>query len=211
MSKTTKFGFGSALLFSMISLGLVACESAPKDSGSDTKSTAADDQGAKTGKTGAGKETPKAIEMVEHDLSSAHEVWKGWVASGPKGAKVLADGVKGARIAAKGPNILDRKKGGDKGFDLAFEPGKNDLKTLKTNLEKGAANPEAKLKLTFVKEEAGMLEWTAEVADTKTYSFVMHMQVDGKDYTCKNNYMVGAGNEAEHQRHLDACKTLKKK
>jgi len=56
-----------------------------------------------------------------------------------------------------------------------------------------------------------MLEWTAEVAGIKTYNFVMHMKVDGKDFTCNNNYMVGAGNEAEHQRQLAACKTLKKK
>ena len=39
----------------------------------------------------------------------------------------------------------------------------------------------------------------------------MHMQVEGKDYTCKNNYMMGSGNEAEHKRVLDACKTLAKK
>jgi hypothetical protein len=86
-----------------------------------------------------------------------------------------------------------------------------DLKTLKQNLEKGASNPDSKMKLDFTKDEADMLEWTAEVGDVKTYNFVLHMQVDGKDFTCKNNYMIGAGNEAEHKRHLEACKTLKKK
>jgi len=208
---TTKTGFGIALVLSTLALGLLACDSAPKDTGGDTKTTAADDKGKKGDKPAGKEAAPKPIEMVEHDLSSAHEVWKGWVAKGPKDAKVLADGVKGARIAAKGPSIIDRKPGGDNGFDVAFAPGKQDLKGLKTNLEKGAANPEAKMKLTFTKEEDSMLEWTAEVGKTKTYNFVQHIQVDGKDYTCKNNYMVGAGNEAEHKRHLEACKTLKKK
>lgn len=208
MSTTIKTGFGTALLLSAISFGLIACDAAPKDGGATSKSTAK----TTAAKTAAPKkEAPKPVEMVEHDLSSAHDVWKGWIAKGPKGAKVLADGVKGARIAAKGPSMLDRKPGGDQGFDLAFAPGKQDLKTLKTNLEKGASNPESKTKLTFTKEEDGMLEWTAEVGKSKSYNFVMHMQVEGKDYTCKNNYMMGSGNEAEHKRVLDACKTLAKK
>ena len=208
MHDAHKISFGLALL---LSLGLVACDSAPKDGGATSKSTAKVADTAKAAPSAEEDAPPKKFEMVEHDLSSAHEVWKGWVAQGPKDAKVLADGVKGARIAGKGPNMLDRKPGGDQGFDMAFAPGKQDLKELKTNLEKGAANPDSKMKLTFLKEEEGMLEWTAEVGKSKTFNFVLHMQVDGKDYTCKNNYMMGSGNEAEHKRVLDACKTLKKK
>ncbi|MBW2526618.1 MAG: hypothetical protein JRI23_20720 [Deltaproteobacteria bacterium] len=209
MRNAHEIGFGLALL---VSLGLLACDSAPNDGGATSKPTAkVADTAAKVAPSAKEEAAPQKVEMVEHDLSSAHEVWKGWVAQGPKDAKVMADGVKGARIAAKGPNLLERKPGGDNGFDLAFEPGKQDLKSLKTNMEKGAANPESQMKLTFLKDEEGMLEWTAEVGKAKTYNFVMHMQVDGKDYTCKNNYMMGSGNEAEHKRHLEACKTLKKK
>ncbi len=156
---------------------------------------------------------PKAAEMAEFDLSTADPKWKGWVAKGPADAKVLADGVNGARIAAKGPSILDQKKGGDQGFDMAFAWGKDDLKTLKKNLQTGADNPIGgmKVKLTWTKDEADLLEWTTEVGEMKSYNFVQHMKVEKTDITCKNNYMMGSGNEAEHKRVMDACKTLAKK
>ncbi len=205
----------SLLMAAAVCFGIVACD-APNEDGSKSASSgeATPDKGAKGDtKPASDKPEPKPVEMVDHDLTSAHADWKGWVAKGPKDAKVLADGLKGARIAAKGPGLMDRKKGGDNGFDVAFAPGKQDLKPLKTNLEKGAANSsgDTKMTLTFTKNEAGMLEWTAEVAGFKTYSFVKHIQVDAKDYTCKNNYMVGSGNEAEHKRVLEACGSLKKK
>jgi hypothetical protein len=128
-------------------------------------------------------------------------------------AKVLADGVNGARIAAKGPSILDQKKGGDQGFDVAFGWGKEDLKSLKKNLQTGADHPigDMKVKLTWTKDEADLLEWTTEVGEMKSYNFVMHMKVEKTDITCKNNYMMGSGNEAEHKRVMDACATLAKK
>lgn len=155
----------------------------------------------------------KPAEMVEFDLGTADPKWKGWVAKGPADAKVLADGVQGARIAAKGPSILDQKKGGDNGFDVAFAWGKEDLKGLKKNLQQGADHPigDMKMKLTFTKEEPDLLEWTTEVGESKTYNFVMHMKVEKTDITCKNNFMVGAGNEDEHKRIMEACKTLAKK
>ncbi len=55
---------------------------------------------------------------------------------------MLADGVKGARIAAKGPSLVDRKPSGDDGFDIAFEQAKADMKPAKTfneNAVKGSA------------------------------------------------------------------------
>jgi hypothetical protein len=154
-----------------------------------------------------------AVALADFDLSTADAKWKGWTAKGPADAKVMADGVQGARIAAKGPSILDQKKGGDNGFDVAFAWGKDDLKALKKNLQKGADNPvgNVKMKLTFTRDEADMLEWTTEVGDSKTYSFEMHMKIGKADVTCKNNYMVGSGNPEEHQRVMDACKTLNKK
>jgi hypothetical protein len=155
----------------------------------------------------------QAAALVDFDLSTADPKWKGWTAKGPADAKVLADGVQGARIAAKGPSILDQKKGGDNGFDLAFAWGKDDLKALRKNIQKGADSPvgNVKVKLTFTRDEPDTLEWTTEVGDSKTYSFEMHIKVGKADITCKNNYMVGSGNPDEHKRVMDACKTLNKK
>lgn len=163
--------------------------------------------------TAAPKPAAKAVDMIDIDLSTADAKWKGWTAKGPADAKVLADGVQGARIAAKGPSILDHTKGGDNGFDMAFAWGKDDFKSLRKNLQKGADNPigNTKMKLTFTKDEPDLLEWTTEVGDTKTYNFEMHMKVEKADVTCKNNYMIGSGNADEHKRVMDACKTLAKK
>lgn len=215
---------GIVLAFGLISSLALGCDGgsgsspSPQASGKPADSAKPGDS-AKPATTAAAKApdttmpSAKPAEMVEFDLSSADPKWKGWVAKGPADAKVMADGVAGARIAGKGPNILDQKKGGDNGFDVAFAWGKDDLKSLRTNLQKGADNPigDMKVKLTFTKEEPGMLEWTSEVGDSKTYNFVMHMNVEKTDITCKNNYMVGAGNEDEHKRHMEACKTLAKK
>ena len=94
---------------------------------------------------------------------------------------------------------------------LLFAWGKPDLKNLKTNLEKGASAPDSKMKLEFTKDEAELLQFKSTVGETTTWGFSMAMKVDGKDITCQNNIMVGAGNEAELKREMDACKTLKKK
>lgn len=158
-------------------------------------------------------EPAKPVELVEIDLSTADPKWAGWIAKGPADAKVLADGVNGARMAAKGPGLMDRKPGGDNGFDVAFAWGKQDLKELKANIQKGADNPigDTKMTVTFTKDEAGLLEWTSEVGKSKSWNFVMHMNVEKTDISCKNNYMIGAGNEDEHKRQMEACKTLAKK
>ncbi len=154
---------------------------------------------------------PAAVEMAEHDLASADASWKGWSASGPKDAQVMADGVKGARIAAKGPSLMDRKPGGDNGFDIAFEQAKADMKAAKTFNENAVKGGAGKVKVDYIKEDADLMEWTTTVGETKTYNFVLAMKVDGKDVNCKTNFMMGAGNEAEMKRDIDACKTLKHK
>ncbi len=205
---------GSLCVLGLVGSLLVACGDG--GSGSGASPAGSGTAGAKPASTGAAKPTAAAatpVEMVDHDLSSADPKWAGWTAKGPKDAKVLADGVQGARVAGKGPSILDQKKGGDNGFDIAFAWGKEDLKSLRTNLQKGADNPigDMKVKLTFTKEEPGLLEWTTEVGEVKSYNFVQHMSVEKTDITCKNNIMIGSGNEAEHKRVMDACKTLAKK
>jgi len=158
-------------------------------------------------------EAAKPVELADHDLSSADPKWAGWTVKAPAGAKVLADGAAGARVAGKGASILDRSPGGDRGIDVAFAWGKQDLKELKANLEKGAAaqTGEYKSSYTWVKEDADTLEWTNEVGKTKSFNFVKHIKAEGQDITCKNNYMMGSGNEAEHKRAMEVCGTLAKK
>jgi hypothetical protein len=142
-----------------------------------------------------------AIEMVEHDLGSADPEWEGWVAQGPKGAKVMADGVKGARIAADGRD----------GFDLAFAPKTTDLASLKGNVEKGAEASDGKLTLTFTSDTPELLEWIADGYGAKRYNFVMNMTAGDREVTCKNNYMMGIASEDDLAAHKAACETLAKK
>jgi hypothetical protein len=141
------------------------------------------------------------IEMVEHDLSSADPEWAGWVAKGPKEAKVMQDGVKGARIAA----------GRAAGFDLAFAPKKQDLATIKKNLEIGAEKSEGKLKLTFTTDTADALEWTADGYGAVKFNFIRNMTVGDREIACKNNYMIGIDGEESLARHKEACDSLAKK
>ncbi len=201
-----------------ITLFLGACgSSGGSTTGSSASSSTPTSTAASKGSSGATAaktaDAPKPVELTEFDLSSADPKWKGWVAKGPADAKVMADGVEGARIAAKGPSIMDMKKGGDMGFDVAFAWGKDDLKELKASIQKGADHPmgDAKVKVTFTKDDPDDLEWTLEVGDMKSYNFEIHMNVEKSDITCKNNYMVGAGNEDEAKRIMDACKSLHKK
>ncbi|MBA3393043.1 MAG: hypothetical protein H0T89_10385 [Deltaproteobacteria bacterium] len=139
--------------------------------------------------------------MVELDLSPADPVWAGWVAEGPASVKVMKDGVKGARIA-----------GGkrDEYFDVNWVQKKKDLAELKANLKRGDEASQG-MKLTFVKDEPGVLEWTSEASGKTTHSFVMHMTVDNVTITCGNNYMVGIASEAMLEQHKRACQSLKKK
>ena len=205
-------------LLALIGLQLAACSGgggATTGSATTGTSTATTGKssGPSTAPSSAAPTPPKAVEMTDLDLGTADPKWKGWTAKGPAESKVLADGVEGARIAAKGPSMLDRKPGGDNGFDIAFAWGKEDFKAFKDTLQKGVDNPVGgvKGKLTFTKDEPDFIEWTFEVGDSKTYSFQMHMNVEKTDVTCKDNYMVGAGNPEERKRDEDACKTLSKK
>lgn len=166
---------------------------------------------ATAAKTAAPTATAKPVEMIDFDLGEKEEKWKGWTAKGPSDAKMLQDGVNGVRIAAKGGGIM-KKEGEDEGFDMAFGWGKKNLKELKANIEKGAAASEGKSVLTFMTDTPELLEWKS-VYDGKSthYNFVMNFSVEKTDVFCKNNYMVGSGNEAEHKRVMEACKTLAKK
>ena len=165
-----------------------------------------------TAKASAAATTPEApkVELIDHDLSSADPKWAGWTVKGPSDAKVMKDGVNGARVAAKGPSIMDRKPGGDEGFDIAFAWGKEDLKKHAELVKKGADT--AKSTFTVLKDEGGVLEYTLKgESGNTTYNFMVHLNVEKTDVTCKNGNMMGAGNEAEHKRLIEACKTLAKK
>jgi hypothetical protein len=200
----------------LASLGLaLACDSAGSGTPAPSETKSASSSPAKKAEPEAAPKTaapeaaakkaePEAaapLELVEHDLSSADPEWSGWVAKGAKDGKVMADGVKGARIASNGRD----------GFDLNFKPKHVDLKQLKKNLEIGAAASEGKMTLTFTKDAADGLEWTSVGYGTTSYSFVHLMKVAGRDVSCGNNYMVGIRDEGRLQQHKDACTSLAKK
>jgi len=176
--------------------------------------------GASSGTAPAKPEEKKAdapAEMVDHDLEAGDPKWKGWTAKGPKDAKVLADGVNGARIAGKASkSMLERKAGDDTGYDIHFAWGKEDLKATKKAVTAEKIPVEGiKIVTTVTKDEPGLLEWVDEVTTkegtSKQYSFVIHVNVEKTDVSCGNNFMIGAGNEAQHKVHMEGCKTLAKK
>jgi hypothetical protein len=163
------------------------------------------------------KKADAPVEMVDHDLEAGDPKWKGWTAKGPKDAKVLADGVNGARIAGKAAkSMIQRGPGDDTGYDIHFAWGKDDLKATKKAITAEKIPVEGvKVVTTITKEEPGLLEWTDEITTktetSKTYNFVMHLIVEKSDVSCGNNFMIGAGNEAQHKAHMEGCKSLAKK
>lgn len=162
---------------------------------------AIDEQAKKAGgsaKPAAAEEPPP--KMVDFDLSSADPEWEGWKAQGPEGAKVMKDGVKGARIAANGRD----------GFDLQFAPKKKDLAEYKAGILKGVEASNGKSKVEWLVDEEGHLEWTREGYGSTSYNFMMHLTVDGKDVTCQNNVMMGIQGKERLEMHKAACKTLEK-
>lgn len=184
-------------------IALAACGGEAKKSAPQAEASKVDAPKADAPKADAPKPAPEKapLEMVEHDLSSADPEWAGWVAQGPKEAKLLQDGVKGARIAANKTS----------GFDLAFAPKKTDLAELKKNLQIGESKSEGKSKLTFTTDTPDALEWTFEGYGATKYNFVRNMTVGDREVTCKNNYMVGIDSEELRARHIEACNTLQKK
>lgn len=198
----------TTLLALPLCLALAGC-----DKQEEKKTEKTDDKADKADKKVADADAKKAepvkpaepakpeIKMVEHDLSSGDPEWAGWVAQGPEGAQIMADGVKGARIAA----------GRDVDFDLAFAPKKTDLAELKGNVQKGADASKGEMKLTFTSDTPELLEWVADGYGSKRYNFVMNMKSGDRDVTCKNNYMVGIESEEGLASHKAACATLAKK
>jgi hypothetical protein len=198
------------LLVSALGCGDKAADGGAGSAKPATTSTAAK-TAATTAKTAAPAPTAKPVEMIDFDLEQGEPKWKGWTAKGPSDAKMLKDGMDGVRIAAKGGGIM-KKEGEDEGFDMSFGWGKKNLKELKANIEKGAAASEGKSVLTFMTDTPELLEWKSVYDGKRTsYNFVMNFNVEKTDVFCKNNYMVGSGNEAEHKRIMEACKTLAKK
>jgi hypothetical protein len=137
--------------------------------------------------------------MVEIDLSTADPARKGWVANGPKDAKVLADGVHGARIAAKGMDA----------FDVAFGPAKTSLKDVKGGLQAGSKASGSKI--TYTVDAPDKLEWTTEVGSSKSMNFVWNYKASGKDVSCLTNSGMGVSSDAMITQLKAACGTLHKK
>jgi hypothetical protein len=179
---------------------LVACS---KDSTAPAAASSAASAPIAPAASGASLPTPAApaaaAAMVEIDLSTADPAWKGWVVQGPKDAKVLADGVHGARVAANGMDA----------FDLAFGQGKALVKDIKGG--NAAAVKSGNVKITYTTDTADKLEWTTEVGTTKAYNFVWGVKASGKDVTCSTNAAMGVSSEALLAQLKTACGTLQKK
>jgi hypothetical protein len=203
--------------------GLVACGKGKGDKSSDKTNQASGMTGepkadgtmaAKTKAKVKAKAKAKVQPMIEFGLDSADPRWKGWTVQGPKKAKVMKDGYKGARLAANGPGMMNRKPGGDQGFDIAFaqlkKPRKG-FKKVKKNLDLKVKYSKGKMKYTILKEEADVITWTQQRGTSKSYHLEVHLKVGGKHVLCRSNQMIGAGNAAELARYLTGCKSLKKK
>lgn len=140
-----------------------------------------------------------AIEMADYDLSSADARWQGWIATAPAGARVMQDGVNGARIAA----------GGRDGFDLAFKPAHRDLAQLRRNLETGAQASNGEVTLAFTEATDDRLVWTSTGYGSTTYGFTINYSVGDREVSCSNNIMMGLRDEAALAQHQAACQTLR--
>lgn len=140
----------------------------------------------------------KQAPLVEFDLSTADAEWQGWIAKAPGQAKVMADGVKGARVAG----------GGRDGFDLAWAPRHKDLAKLKQNLMTKAANSEGNVKINIVAETEDHLEWMSEAYGSKTWDFATNFAVGDKQVSCGTNFMMGLTSEEALEQHKNTCKTL---
>ncbi len=150
-------------------------------------------------KGSAGPE-PTAADLIDFDLSTADPAWKGWTAKGPKDAKVMADGLHGARIAANGMNA----------FDISFAPRKTKLADTKKGIEAGQKMVGATMKTAYLTDTADKLEWTTEVAGAKIWHFSYNMKASGKDVTCTAG-MMGAATETMFALLKSSCDSLHKK
>ena len=189
------------LIFSLALLPFaVACskDSAGPAPTSSATTAAATGSAASLPGTHAAPAAALAAAMVEIDLSTADPAWKGWTVQGPKDAKVLADGVHGARVAANGMDA----------FDLAFTQGKSPMKDVKSGVEAGAKG--GNLKVTYGVDTADKLEWVTDVAGSKTHNFVWNYKASGKDVSCRTNAAMGT-TEAMAAELKTACGTLQKK
>jgi hypothetical protein len=140
----------------------------------------------------------KEVELVPTDLSAAHTSWKGWTVAGPKGAKVMVDGVKSARVAEDGMA----------GLDVIFDQKKQDLKLLKKNLEAGAKASNGETKHTYLKEEADELAWKTDAYGSTSYNFARNRKVGGKDVSCSGNPMMGFGSTEQVDVARKMCESL---
>lgn len=143
---------------------------------------------------------PTAADLVDLDLSGADPSWRGWLAKGPKDAKVMADGFKGARIASNGLNA----------FDLSFAPRKTKLADTKKGIEAGQKIMGGTAKTTYTTDSADKLEWVTEVGLTKVWHFSWNMKVSGKDVTCSAGPM-GAASESMLALLKSSCESLHRK
>jgi len=157
----------------------------------------------------AAAQVPKASELVDYDLSKAGPQWKGWVAKGPKGCRVMKDLGDHARLACKGPDIVESSRSGRRGFDLVFVPKKQDLAAFKKRMAKRFDRNRREGAFKVLSDQPDLFAWREGKGKFHGYFFVMNRKVGDREVSCQPNLMLGGGIPAEHQLHLAACRTLR--
>jgi hypothetical protein len=195
----------SALLI-LTTVGLAACDAPAGDASpgaTATASAAAKPPPATSAAARALLPAPsKEIEMVETDLSSRGDEWKGFVIKAPKDAKVMDD-LGDCRIAAT------------RTFDvvLSQKGPKNDVAAMKKYMEELA--PKMKATLEFSNESDTGFDWKRETPNETTpdkpfirEDFFSVVDVGGTKVGCFSHSSAG---KEEIERAREACKTLAKK
>lgn len=166
----------------LLALALPACRADKADKAEDLEATRAESQ-----------PESKMAQMVVYELAPGDPGWTGYVVNAPKHARVTAEGDEGARV------VSDANTG--KGtIDVTFLPGKTDLSELEAKLQK--ADPT----LTFTSKSPELLEWVADDA----YNFVMNMNIDGREVTCRSNHVKGVASTDDLELEKTICVSLKK-
>lgn len=211
MALLSRSGIAGACALALVASFSIACGDTAGGAGS-AKPAATSAKPASTGtakpttSAAAPAPTPKptaepAAEMVETDLSSRGDEWKGFTIKAPKDAKVMED-LGDARVAVKGFDVV-----------LSQKKGKTSVKDRKKGLEDLAK--QVKGKVSFSNETAEGFDYKLETPkldnDKELFArddFFMVVKVGGKDVGC---FPHTSAQKEEIAKAREACKTVAKK
>lgn len=162
-------------------------------SGGEKSAGAESDKGEEARPAEEARPRAAEVKLVEYDLSSQGDDWKGFTVKGVEGAKVMGD-LGNVRVASKG-------------FNLILSQKKVDFEKFKKNKGIGVKKGKGEFKATVDKPDH--LEWTAKYPNFTTYGFRTVVDVNGKKIGCWN--MHGVNKKEKLEVYKKACKTIAKK